>query len=138
MNALIGLWATREQNLYSVRTSQRAEDCLGHHMKRLVSYCKGQHTSDYIFATRLVGNSSWRPIWDYVIATEHTRVAQMRWVTERLGVPPRAVRQIKTDCIVLQPARKLLPKLMAMGEIRHCDLADLVQTHMAQRTGNRG
>ncbi len=28
---------------------------------------------------------------------------------EQLGVPPRAVRQIKTDCIVLQPARKLIP-----------------------------
>ena len=99
-------------------------------MKRLVSFGKGQHTTDYIFATRLVGNSTWRPIWDYVIATEHTRVAQMRWATERLGVPPRAARQIKTDCLVLQPTKKLIPKLVAMCETRHCDLADLVQTHM--------
>ena len=104
-------------------------------MKRLVSYGQGQHTTDYIFATRLVGNSSWRPIWDYIIATEHTRVAQMRWVTERLGVPPRAVRQIKTDCIVLQPARKLIPKLMAVGEIRHCDLAGLVRTDLGAEEG---
>ena len=59
--------------MYSVRMSQRAEDCLGYHMKRLVSYGKGQHTTDFIFATRLVGNSTWRPIWDYTIATEHTR-----------------------------------------------------------------
>ena len=84
-------------------------------MKRLVAYGKGEHTTDYIFATRLVGNSTWRPIWDYIIATEHTRVAQMRWVAERVGVPPRAVRQIKTDCLVLQPAKKLIPKLVAMG-----------------------
>ena len=62
INALVGLWATQEQYLYSVRTSQCAEDCLGHHMKRLVSYGQGEHTTDYIFATRLVGNSSWRPI----------------------------------------------------------------------------
>ena len=67
-NALVGLWSTQEQYLYTVRTSQRAEDCLGHHMKRLVSYGKDQHTTDYIFATRLIGNSSWRPIWDYIIA----------------------------------------------------------------------
>ena len=40
VNALVGLWSTQEQYLYSVRTSQRAEDCLGHHMKRLVSYAK--------------------------------------------------------------------------------------------------
>ena len=126
----MGLWATQEQYLFSVRTSPRAEDCLGYHMRRLVSYGKGEHTTDYIFATRLVGNSSWRPIWDYIIASEHARVAQMRWVTERLGVPPRAALQIKTDCLVLQPARKVLPKLMAMGEIRYSDLADLVQTHM--------
>ena len=61
----------------------------------------------------------------------------MRWVTERMGVPPRAVRQIKTDCLVLQPARKLLPKLMAMGEIRHCDLPDLVQTHVGAEEGQK-
>ena len=61
----------------------------------------------------------------------------MRWVTERLGVPPRAVRQIKTDCLVLQPARKLLPKLVAMGKIWHCDLADLVQTHMGTEEGQK-
>ena len=135
LNAPVGLWSTQEQYLYSVRTSQRAEDCLGYHMKRLVSYGEDQHITDYIFATRLVGNSSWRPIWDYVLATEHMRVAQMRWVTERLGVPPRAVRQIKTDCLVLQPAKKLIPKLMAMGEIRHCDLPDLVQTRGAKEAG---
>ena len=107
-------------------------------MKRLVAYGRGQHTTDYIFATRLIGNISWRPIWDYIIATEHTRVAQMRWVTERLGVPPRAVRQIKTDCIVLQPARKLIPKLVAMCEIRHCDLPDQCRRTWARRTGRGG
>ena len=58
VNALVGLWSTQEQYLYSVCTSQRAEDCLGYHMKCLVSYGKGEHTTDYIFATRLVGNST--------------------------------------------------------------------------------
>ena len=130
VNAMVGLWSTEQEHVYSVRTSDRAEDCQGHHMKRLVAYGDGKHTTDYLFATRLIGNSSWRPIWDFVIATEHTRVAQMRWVAERLGVPLRAVRQIKTDCLVLQPARKLFPKLMAMGEIRHCDLAGLTQAHL--------
>ena len=80
VNALVGLWATQEQYLYSIHTSQRAEDCLGYHMKRLVSYGQSQHTTDYIFATRLIGYSSW-------VAIEHTRVAQMRWAVERLGVP---------------------------------------------------
>ena len=58
VNALIGLWSTQEQYLYSVRTSRRAEDCLGYHMRRLVAYGKSEHTTDYIFATRLVGNST--------------------------------------------------------------------------------
>ena len=61
----------------------------------------------------------------------------MRWVTDRLGVPRRAIRQIKTDCLVLQPARKLLPKRMAMSEVRHCVLPDLVQTHMGAEEGQR-
>ena len=51
--------------------------------------------------------------------------------------PPRAIWQTKTDCLVLQPARKLLPKLVAMGEIRHSDLPDLVQTHMGTEEGQR-
>ncbi len=133
VNALIGRWANQEQYTYNVRTSQHAEDCLGYHMKRLVSFNgngKGQVTTDYIFATRLVGNISWRPIWDTIMAIERTRVAQMRWILERLGVPSRGIRQIKTDCLVLIPARKLIPKLMSLGEIRNCDLANLVQTHM--------
>ena len=105
-------------------------------MKRLVSYGQDQHTTDYIFATRLVGDSSWRPIWDRIIATEHTRVAQARWVVERLGVPLRAIRQIKTDCLVLLPPRKLLPKLL-VSEIRHCDLAGLVRAHLGAEEGQR-
>ena len=105
INALVGLWSTQEKYMYSVRTSQRAEDCLGYHMKRLVFYGQGHSTTDHIFATRLVSNRAWRPVWDFVLAVEHTRVAQMRWATERLGVPQRAVRQIKTDCLVLQPLR---------------------------------
>ena len=113
----MGLWSNQERHIYNVRTSRRAEDCLGYHMKRMDG--QDQHTVDYIFATRIVGNSSWRPIWDYVAAIEHTRVSQMRWLAERLGVPQRAIRQIKTDCLVLQPTKKLIPKLKAMGEIRH-------------------
>ena len=52
-------------------------------------------------------------------------------------MPPRTVRQIKTDCLVLQPTTKLIPKLVAMRETRHCDLADLVQTHMGAEDGQR-
>ena len=61
----------------------------------------------------------------------------MRWIVERLGVPQRAIRQIKTDCLVLQPAKKLIPKLMTLGDIRHCDLANLVQTYMSTEAGQK-
>ena len=47
------------------------------------------------------------------------------------------MRQIKTDCLVLQPTKKLIPKLVALCETRHCDLADLVQTHMGAEDGQR-
>ena len=61
----------------------------------------------------------------------------MRWVTEHLGVPPRAIQQIKTECLVLQPPRKLLPQLLGMSEIRHCDLANLLRTHLGAEEGQK-
>ena len=38
---------------------------------------------------------------------------------------------------MLQPPRKLLPKLLAMSEIRHCDLADLLRTDLGAEEGQK-
>lgn len=135
VNAMVGLLSTQEQCTYSVRTSRHEVDCLGYHMKRLVTFEEGEHTTDYVYAMKLVDNSSWRPTWDFIVAVEHTCVAQMRFIVERLGIPARAIRQIKTDCLVLQPAQKRVPMLMAVSNIQHRDLADLVETYTRLEPG---
>ena len=70
-------------------------------------------------------NSSWRPIHDFVMASEHVAVATARAIIARLKVPC-AFLDVKTDALNLLVAPKNLPKVQAANEaIRHCDLAGL-------------
>ena len=137
VNAMVGLWASDTQHTYSVRTSNSEEDCQGYHMKRLVSY-EGGSVMDYIYATRLVGNASWRPVHDYIMALEHTRVSQLRFILARLKVPPRAIRQVKTDCVVLQGfAQKHLPALKEISGLQHGELPRLQQKYAKVEPGQQ-
>jgi len=63
------------------------------------------------------------------------RVSQLKFIVERLGVPPRALRQIKTDALLLQPAKKHIPKLCAVANLTHRDLPDLVQRYTRLEPG---
>ena len=128
VNAMLGLWCAPTDLTYHVRTSQHAADCPGYHMKRVVRYGEGQSTTDYIYATKLIGNRSMRPIHDFVMALEHVRVCMCKFAVERLGLPPRAIRQMKTDCLLLQPAKKQIPKLTAIANLTHADLPSIMQT----------
>jgi hypothetical protein len=129
INAMCGLWAAQSENVYHVKTSQDAVDCPGFHLKRVVSFGEGESTTDWVHATKLVGNASMRPIHDFIMGIEHQKVAMLRFIVERLGIPPRAIRQIKTDCLLLQPARKHIPKLTAVANLTHKDLPDIVQRY---------
>ena len=46
-------------------------------------------------------NASMRPIWDQIMAWEHTRVAQLLFVIQALGVPARCISDVKTDAVVV-------------------------------------
>ena len=135
VNAMCGLCAAQPEHAYHVKTSQHAADCPGFHLKRVVSFGEGQSITDYVYATRLVGNASMRPIHDFIMGIEHTRVAMLKLIVERLGIPPRAIRQIKTDCLLLQPARKHIPKLTAIANLTHKDLPDIVQRYTRLEPG---
>jgi len=124
---MLGLWCAPTDLTYHVRTSQHASDCPGYHMKRDVSYGSGQSTTDYIYATKLIGNRGMRPIHHFVMAQEHVRVCQLKFIVERLGMPTRAIRQIKTDCLLLQPAKKHVPKLTAIANLTNADMPSIVQ-----------
>ena len=102
INSMIGLWALQNNWIYHVKTSSSASDAEGSFMHRLVEYGKDETTYDHIFQTKVLSNMSMRPIHDLIMHTEAVRVAQLCYIVKKLGVPVRCIKDVKTDCIVLQ------------------------------------
>ena len=125
VNAMIGLRAKDEGHVYHVKTSNDPADGLGAWAKRYVSY-EGGATTDYIFATELLSNKSMRPIHDMIMATEHTRVAQLLFCINTLKIPQRCIKCIKTDCVVLKGfPKKRKAELMNLATVTFKDLPTL-------------
>jgi hypothetical protein len=101
VNQMIGLWAKDETHVYHVKTSCDPCDGLGAWARRYVAF-EGGCINDYVFATPLLSNRSMRPIHDQIMATEHTRLAQLLFCVKALKVPPRCLKCVKTDCLVLK------------------------------------
>ena len=60
---------------------------------------------------------------------EATRVAQIAYILNRLGVPPRAIKHVKTDALILEiPARKL-KVVETVCELRYDQLHTLRRDH---------
>ena len=128
VNALIGLWATTTNVIYSVKTSNSASDASGSVLARLVEY--GEHgenvTHDHIFATKLLQNSTMRVLHDLVMHTESSRMAQLTYIIKRLGIPPRCIKDIKTDALVLEGfSKKHIPMIRAVAETTFSGLPHL-------------
>ena len=60
-----------------------------------------QHTT-ISFATKVLSNTSFRPIHDQIMHTEATRVAQLFCILSSLGIPQRSIKDLKTDAFVLE------------------------------------
>jgi Cdc6-like AAA superfamily ATPase len=125
VNQMIGLWATDATQVYHVKTSKDPVDGLGAWAKRYVEF-EGGYVTDYIFASSLLTNTSMRPIHDQIMCTEHTRLAQLLFCLKALKVPPRCLKCIKTDCVVLQgPIKKRKAELESLAELTFGDLPKL-------------
>ena len=125
VNMMIGLWASDAQCLYHVKTSQDAVDGMGAWAKRMVKF-EGGELCDFIFRTKVLGNSSMRPLHDQIMSTEHTRIAQILWRIKALKVPQRCIKDIKTDCVILQGfPQKRKADLMDLGKLTFKDLPNL-------------
>ena len=62
---------------------------------------------DHISATPLIENATMRPIHDLVMGAEQTRMAQLHYIVTKQGCPPRSVKHVKTDALILSvPKRK--------------------------------
>ena len=101
INMMVGLWACDSKDSFKVKSSRDAVDGVGHTITQTFSHGKDAHISDFIYRTTSLTNASMRPIHDQIMHTEATRVAQLLWIIKSLGVPERAVSDVKTDCILL-------------------------------------
>ena len=84
INSMIGLWAATRTHAYSVSTSSNTSDVTQSMLTRHFAYGE-QHVIDSIQVSRLLDNSTMRPIHDLIMHNEHTRMAQLAYVLARLG-----------------------------------------------------
>jgi Cdc6-like AAA superfamily ATPase len=125
INQMIGLWASDADRVYHVKSSKDPVDGLGAWAKRYTEF-EGGYITDYIFASELLANTSMRPIHDQIMCTERTRLAQLIFCIQALGVCPRYLKCIKTDCVVLQgPIKKRKAELQGLAELTFADLPRL-------------
>ena len=125
VNMMIGLWAKDETHVYHVKSSGDPTDGLGAWARRYVAF-EGGCINDYVFANPLLSNKSMRPIHDQIMATEHTRLAQLLFCVQALKVPPRCLKCVKTDCLVLKGfPRKRKAGLVEISELTFADLPRL-------------
>ena len=133
VNSMIGLWAKDELELFKVRTGG-PEDDQGACQTRLFEFAPGEKVIDRIYVTRLLGNSSMRPIHDLIMHTEATRVAQMRFIMVSLGIPQRSIKDVKTDAIILKGSLKLkMEALLEASKITFAELPRLRNRYGEQR-----
>ncbi|WP_353213255.1 AAA family ATPase [Rhodovarius sp.] len=126
VNQMIGVWAINPTCEALSVVSGGPADGEGSWASQLFSY--GDCTvNDWIHRVALLDNSSWRPIHDIIMATEHAAVAHMRYVIARLEVPC-AFLDVKTDALNLEVSSKHLPRIKkAVEGVRFQDLHGLAR-----------
>ena len=87
------------------------------------------HVVDYINMTPLLDNATTRPLHDFIMHTEATRVAQMCYIVTRLGCPPRSIKCVKTDAIIISVPTRRRASLKAVGTLRYEQLHALRRDH---------
>ena len=102
INSMIGLWAINSTHVYHAKTSNDTLDAKGSHMRRQVEYGDGHAIYDHIFATKVLSNTSFRPIHDQNTHTEATRMAQLFFILSSLGIPQRSIKGVETDAFILE------------------------------------
>ena len=102
INSMIGLWAINSTHVYHAKTSNDTLDAKGSHMRRQVEYGDGHAIYDHIFATKVLSNTSFRPIHDQIMHTEATRMAKLLFTLSSLGIPQRSIKDVKTDAFILE------------------------------------
>ena len=77
----------------------------------------------------MLDNATMRPLHDLIMHTEHTRIAQLAYVLNRLGIPSRAIKHVKTDALILEIPSRKLKVVEAVCELRYDQLHTLRRDH---------
>ena len=120
VNSLIGLWAIDEASLTKVRTSTLEEDrpsepCL----TSVFHYGENKVVYDFLTTTKLISNSSCRPLHDLCMCTEAVRVGQMLVALKSAGAIPY---ELKTDSVLYRPRKR---RRVELSELSFRDLDTL-------------
>lgn len=134
INSMIGLWASTRTHSYSVITSSEPTDCPSSILTRHFAYGEDEKVIDNIGATRVIDNASYRPLHDMIMHTEATRMAQLKYILSQLQVPPRAIKNVKTDALIFSAPAKRLAAVKAISELRFDQLHTLRRTYELQDT----
>ena len=95
-------------------------------MRRQVEYGDGQAIYDHIFATKVLSNTSFRPVHDQIMHIEATRMAQLFLILSSLGIPQRSIKDVKTDAFILEKiANKRKAFVENIGNVTFKDLPNL-------------
>ena len=126
INCMIGLWATDHDYCYTCKTSRNLSDRRGSHNSTPVYYGNGECIYDFIFRTRIMSNSSYRPVHDQIMHTEAVHMARLVHCVR--GVSPlNVIKHVKTDALLLEGhTEKAHKQLQALcDELQYKDLPDL-------------
>ena len=99
VNSMIGLMAHDSNKAYTLRSSSNELDATGADTRQVFYVGEGRYVWDFITTRSIHNNGTLRPIHDCVLGFKATMVARIR---RELGLPPKYIKQVKTDCVVLQ------------------------------------
>ena len=99
VNSIIGLMAHNSNKAYTLRSSSNELDATGADTRQLLYVGEGRYVWNFITTRSIHNNGTLRPIHNCMLGFEATMVARIR---RELGLPPKYIKQVKTDCVVLQ------------------------------------
>jgi hypothetical protein len=107
VNSMIGIWAMNVNcEALSAVTGYDADGPGSWAVREFA--VDGATLYDHIYRVSLLDNTSWRPIHDFVLASEHVWVAKMRDEVQKL---PCRILDIKTDALNISCSAKSAQKL---------------------------
>ncbi len=101
--SMIGLWAiSSSHHIFHAKTLNDTSDATGSLLRRPVAFGNNETIYDHVFVTKVLSNTSLRPIHDQVMHTEATRMAQVFFILTSLGIPQRCIKDVKTDAFIME------------------------------------